>query len=238
MNFLAILVGTVVAVVLLRKFIKKIPWVFYILAIALNVLMAANVLGTLPRLLRGITLMLMNKGGLGTAMFVIVMWIGVFPRKGVVSKALRPIRAELSIMACLLIAGHMVVYLLTYIPNMLGRSLASTAVLISLVIAFVLLALVLVLGVTSLRSVKRYMSVHAWRRLQSLAYLFYALVLAHVLFFIGPAALAHPGPTRVNAIVYLAVFGGYIVARIWRAVVDKREHVDLAKSVSDQGFVR
>ena len=40
----------------------------------------------------------------------------------------------------------------------------------------------------------------------------------------------------VTVIVYAVIFGGYIIARIWRAVIDKRDQVDLDASVREQGF--
>lgn len=39
-----------------------------------------------------------------------------------------------------------------------------------------------------------------------------------------------------NVVVYAVVFGGYFIARIWRAVCDRRAHIDLASTVADQGF--
>lgn len=241
MNFLVILACAAVFSYVLRKPIRKMPWLFYALAVALNVVLYLNVTTTFPRELRLLTQMLMNKGGLGVAFFVVVMWIGVFPRGGHVSKALRPIRAELSIIACILTAGHMWLYLVTYVGNLLGRSSVTGAVMASLIVAFVLLALVIVLGVTSLRKVKRHMKAASWKKLQNWAYLFYALVLVHVLLIIGPAALRQFGnfsnPAFLNAAVYLAVFGGYMVARVWRFVVDRRDKADTLSLVMDQGFL-
>lgn len=34
-----------------------------------------------------------------------------------------------------------------------------------------------------------------------------------------------------NVVVYAVVFGGYFIARIWRAVCDRRAHIDLASTV-------
>lgn len=242
MNFLIILACTAAFAYLLRKPIRKMPWLFYAIAVLLNVVLYLNVTMTFPRELRLLTQMLMNKGGLGVAFFVVVMWIGVFPRDGRVSKALRPIRAELSIIACILIAGHMWLYLVTYVGNLIGRSTVTGAVMAALIVAFVLLALAVVLGVTSLREVKRHMRAASWKKLQSGAYLFYALILVHVLLIIGPAAVRQFGnfsnPAFLNATVYLVVFGSYMVARVWRFAVDRREKADTLAAVMDQGFER
>lgn len=58
-------------------------------------------------------------------------------------------------MACLFIAGHMCVYAASYVPYFAKGSFSQTNVFMAIVIAFILLVLLLLLGVTSLRVVKR-----------------------------------------------------------------------------------
>ena len=106
----------------------------------------------------------------------------------------------------------------------------------AIVIAFVLLLLVLVLGITSLRAVKRRMKARTWKRVQNFAYLFYGLVLVHLALMLGPAALSGSRVAQESVVVYAIVFGGYIVARVWRAIVDRRERIDLSATVMEQGF--
>ncbi|MBR3257743.1 MAG: hypothetical protein IKF96_02005 [Eggerthellaceae bacterium] len=237
MEILLLLVGTILFCWLFQHPIRKAPWVFYLLAIALDILLLVNTYLSLPRWLMHITSVLMQKGGLGVAMFVLVMWIGVFPRNGRLSKTFRPIRAELSIIACILIAGHMVLYLSAYLPRILSGATVKPFVLSSFIIACILLVLVLVLGLTSFRFVKRHMAAKRWKHLQSAAYLFYGLVLVHLLLMLIPSALAGNTRSIEAVIIYGVVFGGYIIARIIRAIVDKREKVNIASTVMDQGFV-
>ena len=231
------LAGTVVFCWLLRKPIRKAPWVFYLLCIALDVLLFANSFTSIPRWLIQIVSPLMQKGGLGAAMFLLVMWIGVFPRKGYLSKTFRPIRAELSIMACILIVGHMVLYLVAYLPRILSGAVIKPLVMYSFVVACILLVLVLVLGFTSFRFVKRHMSAKNWKKLQTFAYLFSGLTLVHLLLMLMPSALAGNTRSIGAVIIYGILFGGYIIARIIRAIIDKREKVNIASTVMDQGFV-
>lgn len=238
MEILLLLVGTIAFCWLFRRPIRKAPWVFYLIAIALDVLLFANSFASLPHwLIRTISL-LMQKGGLGVAMFLFVMWIGVFPRSGYLSKTFRPIRAELSIIACILIAGHMVLYLVAYLPRILSGAYVKPLVMYSFIIACILLVLVLVLGVTSFRFVKRHMAAKNWKKLQSLAYMFYALTLVHLLLMLMPSALAGNSRSIWAVIIYGVLFGGYIIARIARAIADKRERVNIAATVMDQGFVK
>lgn len=53
---------------------------------------------------------------------------------------------------------------------------------------------------------------------------------------LGPSAVAGSVVAQENVVVYAMVFGGYFIARIWRAVCDRRAHIDLASTVGNQGF--
>ena len=237
MNFLLILVCTIAAVFLLREPIKRWPWIFYILAIALDIFLFATRDATLPSMVNIQKVMLMVRGGLGTALFIIVMYMGVLPRGGKISKWLRPIRAELSIIASILIVGHMVHYLLAYGPRILGGGYPATNVFAAIIVGLLMMVLVIVLGVTSFRFVKRHMNIRSWRKLQSAAYIFYVLIFIHVACMLGPSAM-HGGTTAViNLIVYSVILVSYMVLRILRARADMRDKIDLAETIKDQGFI-
>lgn len=238
MKFLLTLVCTFLAVLVLNRPIRKAPVVFYVLAIALDVLLFANGIYDFPKEVHNALMVLMKKGGLAVSMFVVVMYIGVFRRNGWLSSKLRPIRAELSIIACLLIVGHMATYLSSYLPRLLGGVNTRANVMAGFIIALCLLVLLVVLGVTSFRFVKKHMKARSWKKLQSLAYIFYAFVFVHLLLMLGPSAL-HGNSTAISTVaVYSVVFVAYIILRIIRAVADRKASVDLAETVRDQGFVK
>lgn len=237
MDILLLLLATCAAVMLLRNPIKRAPWLFYLLAFALDIILLLGTTYGWGEVVRGPFAFIMRKGALGVAVFIIVMYIGVLPRKSRVSLWLRPIRAELSILACILIAGHMLTYLLVYVSGMTSGSRPKDAVLASFVIALCLLVLAIVLGVTSLRSIKHHMKAKTWRKIQKLAYVFYALILVHLLLMLAPAALSGSATAGVTVGVYSVLFVGYAVARAVRARMDAREHLDLVDTIMDQGFV-
>ncbi|MDD5805978.1 MAG: hypothetical protein PUD02_01395, partial [Eggerthellales bacterium] len=108
----------------------------------------------------------------------------------------------------------------------------------ALCVSQILLVLILVLGVTSARFVKKRMGARTWKKIQAWAYLFYGLVLVHMSLALGASAVGGGAAARVTLAVYGVVFGGYIIARMWRAMVDRRDKVDLVESVRDQGFVK
>lgn len=72
-EFLLIFVVVCAASYALRKQIRACPWAFYLFAIALDGVLFANVAFRLPREVRLLISPLMHKGGLGVAMFVLVM---------------------------------------------------------------------------------------------------------------------------------------------------------------------
>ncbi len=236
MSFLICFILTALLSVALRKPIHKVPWVFYIVCVLLNVLLISMRVVTLPQEIMPALSFLMQRANLSMALFTVVMFIGVLPRSGNLSHWLRPIRAELSIMASILIVGHMILYLMTYIPRFMSGLMVKTNVYVSFAVAIALLVLVLLLGITSFRFVKRHMKARTWKKIQNLSYIFYALVFLHLMLMFAPGFMAGQQLAVTQVVVYCVVFAAYVVLRVWRAIVDKREKVDLVETVADQGF--
>lgn len=97
------------------KPLKKAPLAFYVLAAI--VVVAFLMLDSLDAS-RGVRLAFfwtIQKCLVPLALFIVVMYIGVLPRTSKVALWLRPIRAELSIVAWILTLGHVVVYLQSYL---------------------------------------------------------------------------------------------------------------------------
>lgn len=165
---------------------------------------------------------------LGTALFVVVMFIGAVPRDSWFSQRLRPVRGELSIFAWILCLGHLVY--LTVIPRLVHIALtigfAMPMAVAGLVVALVLLVLLAVLGVTSFKCVKRHMSAKVWKSMQRWSYLFYALVYVHLMLMIAPVVMTGAPKAVFTAVVYSAIFVGYGVMRVRRARLDVARVVD------------
>lgn len=221
MMAIMVLIGAAAFAFACKRPIKACPMAFYALAVALDVLFVVGSYTKLPPLLYDALFVLLHKCTLATALFAVVMYIGVFARDSRVASYLRPIRAELSIMAWLLSLGHMAIYLSSYAAT-LSSGLPQTNVAVALVVVLALFALLIVLGVTSFNFVKKRMKKDAWKRVQLLAYPFWGLVYVHLLLMLLPSALRGGAPAQVSVAVYSAVFLGYAVLRIRRALVDKR----------------
>lgn len=221
MSFVIAILCVALACVVLRNLIRAVPWVFYVLAVAVVVLYFAVPTNVLPRTISAALLFSIGRCHVPIAMFAVVMYIGLFPEGSAARKWMQPVRGPLSIIACILAVGHMINYAILFLPRMFGPSALATSVFASLVISLVLFALVLVLGVTSFDFVKKSMSANTWKRIQKWAYLFYALAYAHLVLILLPAAMSGGGNAIENCISYTAVFGVYAVARVVMAVRER-----------------
>lgn len=223
MAFLIAFVCSAVFAVALKPAIKRAPAAWYLLALVLAALYLAGVQGILPAWAKNAAFALMQKGTLATALFAVVMFIGTLPRAGRLRLRLAPIRAELSIIACILICGHVAAYALSFVPRLLGAKALGIPVIVGLAAAFVLVAFGLVLGITSIKRVHARMEGRTWTRIQRFAYVFYALMYIHALAMLLPSALAGGAAALQSVVAYTVVFALYAALRIWRAVADKRE---------------
>lgn len=234
MPFLIVLIVAAAASVLLRHPLHKAPVAFYILAVALDAACIVGIEGLLPRVVMGPLTLLIGKCVLSLALFVVVMYIGVFAKGSRVHQWLKPVRAELSIIACILACGHMAVYLASYAPRLGGAMGAN--VLSALVVALALLVLLLALGVTSFGFVKCRMRTESWKRLQRWAYVFFGLVYVHLMLMLAPAAGRGGEAALVTVAVYTVVFGTYAILRVHRALADRRAVAAVGAPDAASGF--
>lgn len=220
MTLLISLLAAELFLLLCAKPLKKRPAVYYGAA----ALVSAAVTGLYWAAPEGISPATLNKlplwlGALGTACFIEVMAVGALPGGHPMIKRTMPIRGELSIFACLLTLGQNLSYGKNYfVPGYLLSgpvSATKTAAWISLV----MIALMLVLTVTSIKAVRRKFSPKRWKALQRWAYLFYALIYVHVLLMNVPGFLKGRSSCGWTLLAYSAVFLSYAVCRVRKAVL-------------------
>lgn len=223
MTSIVVLVATIVLACALRNPIKKWPVAFYVVAVALVIVYFALPSLGVPRAVSLAFYWTIRKCLTPLALFIVVMYIGVFPVTSGVSRWLRPVRAELSIIAWILTLGHVVQYLTNYLKPIFSGVALQANVLIGVIVAIILFALLIILGITSFQFVKKHMSSAGWKNVQRLAYPFFALTYVHLLCLLLPSAVRGGIAARMSVIVYSIVFIAYLVLRVFRAVVDKRE---------------
>ena len=120
MDFLITLACTTAACFLLRNPVKRFPVLFYVLAAALDMLFLVGCFGLLPWFAWSGLLVLMRRCLLAFSLFTVVMFVGVLPAGSKARAWLAPVRGELSLVACILAAGHVGFYVASYAPRMLA----------------------------------------------------------------------------------------------------------------------
>jgi DMSO/TMAO reductase YedYZ heme-binding membrane subunit len=222
MSLLSSLLIVTVFALACRQPLKLAPWAFYLLAVAIAVATVWLVYNSQPNPVLRAVVFAVQKGHVGFAFFAVVMFIGVSAPGSRLRLWLAPVRAELSIIAAILICAHLTPYLANYLS--LAASLLSLRlpIILSLVIALAMLVLLIPLAVTSVAAVKKRMDAVRWKRLQRLAYVFFALVYFHMLGYLVLPALNGSSVAALNLGVYTLVFAAYVILRIARALRDRK----------------
>lgn len=218
--------------------IKKRPVPFYItslfLAAAVIFVTWSGIDARFPSWLSNILWPLLSRGALATSLFIVVMGMGALPRGCAPLKRLMPIRAELSIMASLLILGHNIAYGKTYFVRLFtdaGRMALTQR--LAAICSLIMIAIMLPLMITSFKPIRRKMKPKAWKRLQRTAYLFYALIYVHVMLLYVPLAQSSQRFSyRINIILYSVIFIGYACLRLDKALSKRGHATCLLKAVS------
>lgn len=225
-----LLVGFLVAVlfvVLFHTALKRVPGVFYAVAALVVVVYLYGVVVGLPAWIWKSVLFLMQKNVLAFALFAIVMFAGVLPHETRLKKALMSVRRELSIVACILSLGHVLVFGRQYLTALVEQTAPmNITYLAALLVALCCACLMVPLGTTSLNAVHRRMSPQAWKRLQLLAYPFFLLAGAHAALFLGSAAAAGSREALSNAAAYGILLLTYIILRTAKAIRSSRSSRD------------
>ena len=219
MLFIISLIIVALFIYFLKDSLKKYANIFYIGAAV--VLIAVFLLEFLPMHLfvKNNILGIFAKGSLGTAMFVVVMYTGALPKGNKLIAPLMKIRGELSITAAILVLCHNFTYGMTYFRMLFTKtSLLSATQLAAAVISLVLIAIMIVLTVTSFPSVRKKMQAKKWKQLQRTAYVFYGLMYVHIMLINIPYARLGLGMYVANVVIYSIVFLGYAAMRISKAV--------------------
>lgn len=203
----------------LKDSLKKHAGIYYIGAAVISI--AVFLLGFLPMPLfaKNYILGIFAKGSLGTAMFVAVMYAGALPKGNKLIAPLMKIRGELSITAAILVLCHNFTYGMTYFKMLFIKPEALSATqLTAAIISLVLIAIMLVLTVTSFPAVRKKMQAKKWKQLQRTAYVFYGLMYVHIMLINIPYARLGLGTYIANVVIYSVVFLGYAAMRVAKAV--------------------
>ena len=166
---------------------------------------------------------LLSHGAFASALFIIVMYMGALPNGTKAIKRLMPIRAELSIMASLLVLGHNIAYGRTYFVRLFtDTSKMSTTQMLAAICSLIMIAIMLPLMITSFKAVRKKMKPKSWKKLQRSAYAFYGLIYVHTMLLYVPMVQAGRSVYIVNVIVYSLIFISYAGMRIRKELLKKK----------------
>ena len=197
--------------------LKKNPVPVYIGTILISLLsiFAAWSDLAMPALVENWIIPIVAGGGLTGAFFVIVMYAGAFPNRSLGAKTFIPLRGPLSIIASINGLAHSVAYGLSYYKKALnGFSELSTSLIVFIVLSTIMTLIMIPLFITSFVSVRRKMKATVWKKLQRLAYVFYALLFIHVMMLMVPPALKGSKGYDITVFVYVFIYLSYFVCRV------------------------
>ena len=204
-----------------KNTLRRHPAGWYILCAAISAAVIAFVYSGKNQALSGIALTLANvflQGGLAGALFIYVMYAGAVPDKSAFRKAVMPLRGQLSIMASILTLGHNIAYGKTYFVYLFTQaSSLRLNVLLAACCSIVMILIMLPLFITSFLRIRRKMQPRRWKKLQRLAYAFYALMFVHVLLLNTTSAREGKWTAILNIALYSLLFLVYASLRLSRA---------------------
>lgn len=208
------------------KWIKKHANLIYaisaVLSVGMIVITYTDQVVNLPEWVQSYVWPIFANCSLATAFFIVVMITGALKNGTAAIKRLMPIRAELSIMACILTLGHNISYGKTYFVMLFTRpERLSGNLLFAALCSVVLIVIMLPLMVTSFPSIRKKMKAKNWKKLQRSAYVFYALIYIHVMLLNTSFLAAGQTKYLFNILLYSAVFITYAAMRIRKALLKK-----------------
>ncbi len=220
------------------KALKKYPMIFYSAAAIITVVVIIINQGITNRTItiesefvRKYLIGIFSKGAFAGALWCIVMWVGALSSDTKAGKKLvstiMPVRGELSVFAAVVTLSHAVTYGITYLKrfDLLKKNNISfpSDFILTCIICIILLVIMIPLAVMSLKAIRRKMKPKTWKNIQRSAYVFYALILIHVLVLYIPQAKKGISDRYISVIVYTAVFAGYAVMRIRKLYIRKKK---------------
>ena len=166
-------------------------------------------------------------GILAEALFAVVAYTGCLPSKWKVTHRLKSIRAELSVMGCIISIGEVLYFAPQFISFFngelsVGREIATIATII-------LVVLMIPLMLTSFYCVRANMNPKSWKKLQSTAYLFYFGLWLHIFGLYaslnGGLADLFTGKHGEALICYTVLWGVYFIVRFIKLAIDRHNKV-------------
>lgn len=150
------------------------------------------------------------KGYVSTALFILVMFAGALSKKWGITKKLLRVRAEMAILASILILPHFIVYIYKFLINLFNGKTLNGSYIAFVIVGILAFVIMIPLFITSFKKVRVSMSSSKWKSLQRWAYPFYFLIYAHIIII-----LLNKKEINWNTVgTYTVIFLGYFVLKL------------------------
>ncbi len=191
------------------RFIKKYSTIYYISISILSLLCIFLYSQKTPFIVSIIVNTFVVSGNLAGALFIVVMYATILqnPLKQI---AIR-MRAEMAITASIFTLAHNITYGQRYFVNFFTKfnKLGITTILAT-IISMIMILLLIPLTVTSFQSVRSKMNPKSWKKLQSLSYVFYGLLYAHISLIFFRALSKGRLIYAIDLCIYTIIWGIYL----------------------------
>ncbi len=209
------LIAVIILTVGLNNIFKKQSKYFYMLATLISVVVTSYEIFKIWTgfKLEGIIFVLERsfmKGFVSTALFILVMFAGALSKKWGITKKLLRVRAEMAILASILILPHFIIYTYKFLVRLFSGKPLSILYISFIIVGLIAFIIRIPLFITSFKKVRFTMSPSKWKMVQRWAYPFYFLVYLHIILI-----LFNKKVFNLNAVIlYTVIFLGYFILRI------------------------
>jgi len=191
------------------RFIKKYSTIYYISISILSLLCIFLYSQKTPFIVSIIVNTFVVSGNLAGALFIVVMYATILqnPLKQITIRT----RAEMAITASIFTLTHNITYGQRYFVNFFTKfnKLGITTILAT-IISMIMILLLIPLTVTSFQSVRSKMNPKSWKKLQSLSYVFYGLLYAHISLMFFRALSKGRLIYAIDLCIYTIIWGIYL----------------------------
>lgn len=154
------------------------------------------------------------RGLISISFFILVMYAGVLNPKWKITRRLLSIRAEMAIIASIMLLPHGMIYLTRFIilklPKMISEGSFQLLYLSYIAIGLIGFIVMIPLFITSIKKVRRKMKAVQWKKLQRWAYAFYLLAYIHILLVL----LNEKELDFLKISTYTLIFASYMILKV------------------------
>lgn len=153
------------------------------------------------------------KGLMSVGFFILVMYAGALNVKYSLAKILIKTRAELAIIASILLLPHCIVYLIGFtrgFSRIIKNPMASIGYISFVIVGLIGFIIMIPLFITSFKKIRSKMTVSNWKKLQKKAYIFYFLTYLHIFIIL----IKKDNIDVLKLSIYTIIFVGYGILKL------------------------